>query len=70
MLPVLFASSPRRLILGGSTSINIAGAIASRIGAGQDDRHDPRRFRQPLSVKAFARLPEGTQPADPQWLEG
>ena len=42
------------LCLGGSTGVNVAGAIrlAKQLGPRQDHRHHPRRFRQPLSVKA------------------
>ena len=41
------------LCLGGSSGVNVAGAIrlAKQLGPGQDHRHHPLRFRQPLSVK-------------------
>ncbi len=43
------------LCLGGSTGINIAGAVrlAKDLGPGHTDRDDPLRLRQPLSVEAF-----------------
>ena len=72
-LPVLFdLVQEEGLVLGGSTAINVAGAIRLARGTRPrpHDRHDPRRFRHALSVEAVQPgLPEGTQPADPPWLD-
>ena len=48
------ARSTKGLCLGGSTGVNIAGAIrlAKELGPGQDHRHRALRLRQPLSVEA------------------
>ena len=54
-LPVLFDLIEHEgLVLGGSTAINIVGAmrLATRTRTGQDHRHHPVRRRQPLSVEA------------------
>jgi cysteine synthase A len=54
------------MCLGGSSGINIAGAMAmaKEAGAWFDRRHDPLRLRQPLSVEVVQRrLPQGERPA-------
>ncbi len=54
-LPLIFDSARHEgLCLGGSSGINIAGAIrlAKDLGPGKNDRHDPRRLRHTLSVEA------------------
>ena len=72
MLPILFSLVQEEgLVLGGSTGINVCGAIrlARELGPGPHDRDDPRRFRHPLPVQAVQPgIPEGARPADPAWL--
>ena len=66
-LPILFdLMQEEGLVLGGSSGDQHRrrDPAGERTGAGQDDRHDPRQFRHPLSVEAVQPgLPEGTQPA-------
>ena len=63
MLPVLFdLVLEEGLILGGSTGINIVGAIkaAARDGAGSHHRHHPRRLWHALPIEAVqSRIPAG-----------
>ena len=65
MLPVLFdLVLEEGLILGGSTGINILGAIKAAQGTGPrpHHRHHPRRLRHALSVEAVqSRLPARAQ---------
>ena len=69
-LPILFdLVTEEGLVLGGSTAINIAGAIrlASELGPGKTIVTVLCRFRHALSVEAVQPgLPQGTQPAGPR----